>query len=63
MLTELGAKMIEEIDLKYTVNNLVKLSREKWGDNAVEYLAGRLESVITYKQMKVLIDSLKDDNK
>jgi hypothetical protein len=28
------------------------------GDNATEYLVGRLESVITYKQMKVLIDDL-----
>ena len=53
--------MIKEIELEYTVNTLVKLARDKWGDNATEYLAGRLESVITYKQMKVLIDSLKDD--
>jgi hypothetical protein len=28
---------------------------------AVEYLAGRLESVITINQMMVLIDSLKED--
>jgi len=53
-------KMIKELELEYTVNNLVKLLRERWGDNATEYLAGRLESVITYKQMKVLIDSLKE---
>ena len=53
--------MIKELELEYTVNNLVKLSRERWGDNATEYLAGRLESVITYKQMKVLIDSLKEE--
>jgi len=51
--------VIKEIELEYTVNNLVKLSREKWGDNATEYLAGALESVITYNQMKVLIDFLK----
>ena len=51
--------MIKEIELEYTVNNLVKLAREVWGDNATEYLAGRLESVITYNQMKILIDSLK----
>tara|TARA_R110000822_G_scaffold84609_4_gene198540 strand:- start:3154 stop:3348 length:195 start_codon:yes stop_codon:yes gene_type:complete len=51
--------MIKEIDLEYTANNLVKLAREVWGDNATEYLAGRLESVITYNQMKILIDSLK----
>jgi Asp-tRNA(Asn)/Glu-tRNA(Gln) amidotransferase C subunit len=50
--------MIKEIELEYTVSNLAKLSREKWGDNAVEYLAGALDSVITYNQMKVLIDFL-----
>ena len=54
--------MIKEIELEYTVNNLVRLARDKWGDNATEYLAGRLESVITYKQMKVLIDSLKGES-
>jgi hypothetical protein len=53
--------MIKEIELEYTVNTLVKLARDKWGDNATEYLAGKLESVITYKQMKVLIDSLKEE--
>ena len=53
--------MIKEVELEYTVNNLVKLSRERWGDNAVEYLVGRLESVITINQMMVLIDSLKED--
>ena len=51
--------MIKEIELEYTASNLVKLSREKWGDNATEYLAGALDSVITYNQMKVLIDFLK----
>jgi Asp-tRNA(Asn)/Glu-tRNA(Gln) amidotransferase C subunit len=50
--------VIKEIELEYTVNNLAKLSREKWGDNAVEYLVGALDSVITYNQMKVLIDFL-----
>jgi hypothetical protein len=53
--------MIREIELEYTANNLVRLSRKIWGENATEYLAGRLESVITYNQMKVLIDSLKED--
>lgn len=52
--------MIKEIELEYTSYNLIKLARDKWGDNATEYLAGALESVITYKQMKVLIDSLKE---
>lgn len=51
--------MIKQIEFEYTVNNLVKLSKDKWGDNAVEYLAGALESVITYNQMKTLINSLK----
>ena len=51
--------MIKEVELEYTVNNLVKLSKDKWGDNATEYLAGALDSVITYNQMKVLIDFLK----
>jgi hypothetical protein len=52
---------IKEIELEYTVYNLVQLARKVWGDNADEYLAGRLESVITYNQMKVLIDSLKEE--
>jgi len=51
--------MIKEIELEYTSYNLIKLTRDKWGDNATEYLAVALESVITYNQMKVLIDSLK----
>jgi hypothetical protein len=51
--------MIKEVELEYTVNNLVKLTRDLHGDNATEYLAGALESVITYKQMKVLIDNLR----
>jgi len=53
--------MIKEIELEYTVYNLVRLSRKVWEDNAVEYLASRLDSIITYKQMKVLIDSLKEE--
>jgi len=52
--------VIKEVELEYTVYNLVKLSREVWGDGAVEYLAARLESVISYDQMKALIDSLKE---
>jgi hypothetical protein len=53
--------MIREVELEYTVHNLVRLSRKVWGQNATEYLAARLESVITYNQMKVLIDSLKEE--
>ena len=52
--------MIKEIQLEYTAYTLAKLSREVWGDNAVDYLSARIDSVITYNQMKVLIDSLKD---
>jgi hypothetical protein len=56
-------RMIREIELEYTVYNLVQLARKVWGENADEYLAARLESVITYNQMKVLIDSLKEESK
>lgn len=50
--------MIKEIELKYTVNTLVELVRQLWTDNSTEFLAGALQSVITEKQMKVLIDKL-----
>ena len=50
--------MIKETELKYTVNTLVDLSRYLWGDNSTEFLAGALQSVITEKQMQVLIDNL-----
>ena len=53
--------MIREIELEYTVYNLVKLSEKVWGENAIEYLAARLESVISESQMKALIDSLKEE--
>ena len=52
--------MIKEIQLEYTAYTLAKLSREVWGDNAVDYLSARIDSITTYNQMKVLIDSLKD---
>ena len=52
--------MINETELKYTVNTLVELSRELWGDNSTEFLAGALQSVITEKQMTVLIDNLSE---
>jgi hypothetical protein len=55
-----GTTMIKEVELEYTVYNLVRLSRKVWGENADEYLAGRLESLITHNQMKALIDSLKE---
>ena len=49
---------IQEVQLKYTSNNLVCLVKNKWGENSTEYLVGLLESVITYNQMKVLVDFL-----
>jgi hypothetical protein len=51
--------MIKETELEYTVNTLVDLSRYLWGDNSTEFLAGALQSVISHKQMVVLIDDLK----
>ena len=50
--------MIKQTELKYTVNTLVDLSRYLWGNNSTEFLAGALESVISHKQMVVLIDDL-----
>ena len=50
--------MIKQTELKYTINTLVDLSRYLWGDNSTEFLAGALQSVITEKQMQVLIDNL-----
>ena len=55
--------MIQETELKYTVNTLVDLSRYLWGDNSTEFLAGALQSVITEKQMQVLIDNLEQQVK
>jgi len=48
--------MIQEVELKYTANNLVELVKNNYGDNALEYLVGRLMSVINENQLKVLID-------
>ena len=56
--SRLGDAMIKETELKYTINTLVDLSRYLWGDNSTEFLAGALQSVITEKQMVVLIDDL-----
>ena len=50
--------MSKETELADAVNTLVDLSRYLWGDNSTEFLAGALQSVITEKQMKVLIDNL-----
>jgi len=58
--SRLGDAMIKETQLKYTVNTLVDLSKQLWGDNSTEFLAGALQSVISHKQMVVLIDSLEE---
>ena len=47
---------LKEVELGYTEYTLAKLVRKNYGDNAVEYLVGRLSSVINESQLKVLID-------
>jgi hypothetical protein len=54
--------MVQEVKLEYTANNLVKLVRDNYGDNAIEYLVGRLTSVVNENQLKVLIDHEKERN-
>jgi hypothetical protein len=54
------SEMIKQTELKYTANTLADLSRYLWGDNSTEFLAGALQSVITEKQMKALIDHLSE---
>jgi len=49
---------IKEVELRYTTSNLVYLVKNKWSENSTEYLASLLSNVITYNQMKVLIDFL-----
>ena len=41
------------------LNELVGLMRDKWQDNAVEALAGLLSTVVSEKQLQVLIDDLR----
>jgi hypothetical protein len=43
-------------------NTLARLVKENYGDTGVEYLVGRLSSVITESQLKVLIDYEKGVN-
>jgi hypothetical protein len=52
---------IKEVQLDYTLNTLVGLMKDKWGDNAVEAFAGLLSTVVTDSQLKVLIDNLRDE--
>jgi hypothetical protein len=42
----------------YSIDKLVRLSKEVWGEGAADYLGARLESVITVSQLKVLIEDL-----
>jgi hypothetical protein len=42
------------------LNELVGLMRDKWQDNAVEAFAGLLSTVVTQKQLQVLIDDLRN---
>ena len=35
--------------------------RDKWGDNAVEAFAGLLSTVVSEKQLQVLIDDLQKE--
>jgi len=50
--------MIKEVELKYTTSNLVSLVRDRHSENSTEYLASLLGTLITEKQMRVLIDFL-----
>lgn len=49
------------------INQYAKLIRERWADNAVEALIGVLSTVISERQIEVLIEDLvnqleKEDN-
>jgi len=50
--------MIKEVELKYTTSNLVSLVKDRHSENSTEYLASLLGTLITEKQMRVLIDFL-----
>jgi len=39
-------------------NDLARLARERWGDNAVEALVGALSSIATYGQLAALVAEL-----
>ena len=43
-------------------NTLARLVRDNYGDSAVEYLVGRLSSVIDDNQLQVLIDNERKTN-
>lgn len=50
--------MIKEIELKYTVYNLIELVKDKWGTNSTEHLAELLDKLLFPNQMQILIDFL-----
>lgn len=50
--------MIKETELKYTAMRLAELARNIHGDNATEFLAGAMETVVSEKQFRNLLDSL-----
>lgn len=50
--------MIKETELNYTAMRLAELAREIHGDNATEFLAGAMETVVSEKQFRNLLDSL-----
>jgi len=39
------------------LNDITKLARQNWGDNAVEALVGLLSTVVTDEQLRVLFES------
>lgn len=55
--------MIREVELKYTAHTLTELSKRLWGDNSTEFLAGALVSVISERQLIVLINKLDQEIK
>ena len=42
------------------LNRYVQLVKERWGDNAVEAVVGAMSTVISARQMEVLIEDLID---
>ena len=47
---------IKEVELEYTVNELVKVMRAKWGENADVAIASALSTIVTDNQLKALIE-------
>lgn len=46
---------MSKVDLE---NDLARLARERWGDNAVEALVGALSSIATHGQLAALVAEL-----